>query len=501
MKTILHSVFVRLVSTILGVAAIACPSQAQAAASDAARIELESCIQNIGAAAGLRYGVQDNLGNSMDCAKIIANPYVSGQFLAVYHSYTRNNASNVANVNLATSTDLLTWTYVVALGGSSGANATQPCIAPAGAGMMVAWEQNDLNGSGNSHLRLAYYPTWSALQSGAASQIFDAQRSLSGSNEGTPNIYSATPTSADIGFHYFNQSLGFDRQARGQMSGWNSWTTAAQPDLDNAILYWGRRGAIGGRDNTSFNGCNFLMMEGGGAGGSAGFANWRVFLYDVQTKNADILAPQSGNGLFAFANPKLTVLTLNGRSVLVVTTFVPSENNIPGTARELIYYNYIGAEANRVWTFACNSEGWNPGTAGGPYDSATWSRSVGNSAPNTSPPAGSLQLDGSDLGAPNSAPNSWFYKTLQIPLTAATLSFDTRGADATHGGQMRVRLVDAGEVSHTLLNYERVTGEAWVARSANISAYAGATVSIYFEQNDSGTGSGESRYVDNIALN
>ena len=57
-------------------------------------------------------------------------------------------------------------------------------------------------------------------------------RSLSACNEGTPNIYSVSLTPdidhsiIDVGFHY-QRNCDLDRQARGRLTNFTSWTAAA----------------------------------------------------------------------------------------------------------------------------------------------------------------------------------------------------------------------------------------------------------------------------------
>src|SRR5689334_6807645 len=75
------------------------------AASDAARAELKSYIENVAQATARRYDARDSAGNTMDTVKIVADP--AGGYLAVYHTYSGAGPA----VKLATSTDLLNWTY------------------------------------------------------------------------------------------------------------------------------------------------------------------------------------------------------------------------------------------------------------------------------------------------------------------------------------------------------------------------------------------------------
>ncbi|REE80967.1 hypothetical protein A8990_12013 [Paenibacillus taihuensis] len=303
-------------------------TQAFAAPSDTARAALKTKLNNVTGAVAKKFNAKDNLGNTMDTAKIIANPAVSGQFLAVYHTYT----SGVAKVNLATSTDLMNWTFVKSLAGSLGNNATQPTIKVASdGGYVVAWEQEP-----NNHIKVAYYTTWANLQTGTTSKSYNVPRTLSNYAEGTPNLYSASSTSVDIGFHYFKNG-DVDRQARGTLANFNSWTASAQTNVDNSLLYWGVAGNIGDRDGKlTYSGYDFGLIEGQFTKNN--FGTFRSFIYDYSTGNAEQLNPVTPNGSTAFANPTFTTVTLNGVTRIVVTLFIFSEGAGSGESGELIYY-------------------------------------------------------------------------------------------------------------------------------------------------------------------
>jgi hypothetical protein len=146
------------------------------------------------------------------------------------------------------------------------------------------------------------------------------------------------------------------------------------------------------------------------------------------------------------------------------------------------------------YTFDNDLEGWLTGTGAQALDSARWHGDIGN-------PPGSVELDGSDFGNPDGEANAWLYKTLELPVGATLLRFETRAnAEAGTDGALRVRLVDGGGASHTLLDWEVLAGETWVPRSADIAAFAGQIVILYFEQGDNDIGIGEYRYIDNIAI-
>src|SRR6478609_4291446 len=96
----------------------------------ATNLSLAAIIGTVTAATGFRYGVRDSVGNRMDTLKVIDNP--AGGYLGVYHTGDQ--------VKLATSTDLLTWTFRQTLD----PQATQPTILalPTG-GFLTAVEYNN----------------------------------------------------------------------------------------------------------------------------------------------------------------------------------------------------------------------------------------------------------------------------------------------------------------------------------------------------------------------
>lgn len=141
--------------------------------------------------------------------------------------------------------------------------------------------------------------------------------------------------------------------------------------------------------------------------------------------------------------------------------------------------------------FTLSAEGWQGGTGGRTYDKAQWYATEGN-------PGGRLLLDGSDFGNPDPAPNSWFRRQIILPANAATLGFDTK---ANNDGRLRVRLQRADGSYVTLLDWETLPApDVWVARSADLTGFAGETVTLAFEQNDGGQGSGEHRHLDNVRV-
>ncbi|MDQ1659939.1 MAG: hypothetical protein QOD41_5022 [Cryptosporangiaceae bacterium] len=300
--------------------------------SDGPRAELRSLAEDVVTAAGRGYDSHDSAGRSMDTAKIIADP--AGGYLAVFHTTLPGGP----RVSVATSAALIHWTHAAELG----VRASQPSIAAAGGGFVVAWEQEPSN-----HLAFRYYRDRAALLSAAATRTADVPRTFSDCAEGTPNIYSVTlspdidHSTIDTGAHYF-ANCDVDRQQRGQLTNFRTWRATKQDLADNALLYWGVKGNIGDRDAVQFRGFPYALVEGQYVKGD--FGSWRPFVYDHQTGNADRLTIRTNGGSTAFANPSVTVLTgPDGRPAIVFSLFVPSQGAARGEAGQLIYYQHIPA--------------------------------------------------------------------------------------------------------------------------------------------------------------
>lgn len=294
---------------------------------DQVRAELRSYIEEVAAATGRRYKMRDNKFNSMGTLKIIQSA-AAGGFIAVYFTYVGGIRGHEFEGHLATSSDLLNWTWVRRLGG----DVNQPTIRAAGGGYLVAWEQGPEN-----YLRFEHYPDWTALRDSVPDHTFAAPRTLTPCSEGTPNIYAVTGSTIDVGFHY-HWNCDVDRQARGTITGWSEWSAAPQPALDKAILSYGIQGNVGDRDGVlTYKGRQFTILEGQYARGD--FDSWRVFLYDHLTGTADELRIRTDGGSSAFGNPTFELVEFNGRPTLVVTLFVFDKRF--GEGGPLVYYQVL----------------------------------------------------------------------------------------------------------------------------------------------------------------
>ena len=300
---------------------------------------IQSILGNVVGSTGHRYDAKDSTGRTMDTAKIIANP--SGGYLSVYHTGDM--------VNLATSTDLLTRAFLRTLD----PQATQPTIAalPTG-GFLTGVEFNDQAGSGG-RLRLRHYADFPALCAAEFDREQTIARTLSACNEGTPNIYSVTPTPdidnsvIDLGFHY-HRNCRVDRQARGRLTDFSAWTAVFATDLDRGLVAAaaarGRSvgGNIGDRDSMTLDAVRYNLHEVQYRRND--FGSWRIYLYDWGTGSVEYLPVVTHGGSTAFANPTATLVTgPSGTPAVVVTLFVPTEGAAPGEAGELIFYRELRA--------------------------------------------------------------------------------------------------------------------------------------------------------------
>jgi hypothetical protein len=292
---------------------------------------LRTVVEDVPGSTAYRYGVRDNHGNSMHTLKVVKSPF--GGYLGVYHTVVNSRYF----VKVATSVDLLNWTYAANLA----VDGSQPTIYALKRGAaLVAYETHAGCQAGNRCLALRHYGTESALLSGAASRTLILPRRLSNCAEGTPNIFSATTNLAtvDIGFHYF-QDCRVDRQAKGTLRDFDpaKWTPVATPSIDAGVLGAGASadGMIGDRDAALYDGYHHRLIEG--QVGAGGFSSWRNFLWAGGT--ATQLSIRTHGGSQAFANPTFTSLPLpNGEPGVVVTQFVPTSAAAPGETGELVYY-------------------------------------------------------------------------------------------------------------------------------------------------------------------
>jgi hypothetical protein len=299
---------------------------------------IRALLESVPAATGHRYGARDNLGNTLDTLKVIPDP--GGGYLGVYHTLV----GGVFVTKLATSTDLLAWRHRADLD----AHASQPTIAALADGSFVVAYEKDSGctgrGAGGNCLRFLHYPSRSALLAGEAERSFQAARTLSNCAEGTPNIYSArlepdiASSEIDVGFHYF-RGCDVDRQARGTLTDFSSFSARVEPQLNAAFEAFGPGGNIGDRDSLDWEGKTYNLHEVQFTKGD--FGSWRTLLYQWGA-GAQRLSIRTHKGSTAFANPTFTSLrSPSGREALLVTIFLPHQGAPVGEGGELVYYRVL----------------------------------------------------------------------------------------------------------------------------------------------------------------
>lgn len=295
--------------------------QCRNALIDSAANTLIALINKVSAGDSVSFQTKDDQGNTMDCAKIIA--YRNDTFIAVYHTYDGAKF----NAHLAISTDLLHWTHKYQMG----THASQPTIYQTeNKKFVAAWEQDP-----NNHIRILWFDNFDRLLSNQNSGVKDIAHTLSLCAEGTPNIYAADDTHMDIGFHYW-RNCDVDRQARGTLVNFSSWSKKTETQMDSALLKFDLHGNIGDRDDFVYRNFPFIIIEGQKTKND--FGTWDLFLYSSETAKAYPFRIQTPLAASSFGNPTVSILPFHNKEVLLVTAFIFSGG--PEGA-EMIYYKFI----------------------------------------------------------------------------------------------------------------------------------------------------------------
>jgi len=300
--------------------------------------ELASHLSSPTRADAVRYQALDDRGASLDCLQIVHDP-TTGLYLGVHHTLVNGRFV----VQVATSTDLLTWTHRAVLDATG---ASQPTIAasPSG-GWIVAGESDGDPGLG-IHLRFRHYADTTALLAARHDAQFDALRTLAPTAEGTPNIIRITggptlsSTVIDVGFHYY-RDRDVDRQALGTLTGFVGWSTRVDTQRNTLFEGLGVAGNLGDRDDLTFRGQPFTLHEAQLR--KDDFGSWREFLYDPAGPSIQQLAIRTAGGSTSFANGTAAVLPgpSGGAPVILASYFVFGTGAAPGEAGQLIFYRRI----------------------------------------------------------------------------------------------------------------------------------------------------------------
>lgn len=290
-----------------------------------------------------KFGLHDNLGCPMATLKVSAG---GGEYLGVYHCLIAGQY----DVRLATSTDLVHWAYQAELD----AHASQPTLQPLSDGsylLAVEADNGGNSGPGRRWLRFRHYPSLGALLGAHPDRTFNAPHTVTAAMrgaEGTPNIYAATirrgiaRSRVEVGFHYLNH--GLDRQARGTLTDFTSWSAQPDESLDEALSKAGLTGKHGDRDSVTLGNSTMTVLE---AQDKPGSSRWRiVVLLDGPSQPAHILDIQTPGRSRSFANPTVTLLRLpTGQPGMVTTMYLPRTGSAPKETGELIYFQPLPGRA------------------------------------------------------------------------------------------------------------------------------------------------------------
>jgi hypothetical protein len=322
----------RSLATLLGAAvllAAACAPEpvATTVSIEASRTELLGLITDVTQATAYRYKLTDDQGRHIGPLDIMWVPE-AGRFAGVYFAW--DDADQAFHTHVATSTDLLDWTWEVELA----RQASMPAIASmAGGGYLVAWEQEP----DPIHMVIASFDTWDDLRSGNIARRFDVPVTMPACGEGTPSIDAASRERVDLSFHYHGDCER-DRQASG-WTDWTAWQAVARPERDQALIDRGIDGHIGDRDTIAFRGHELMLLEGERVPGD--WSSWRTFLYDDETRVADEIAFKTHAGSQAFSNPSISEVRIDGHRAILVTLYLFTEGSRGGEDEELVFYRTL----------------------------------------------------------------------------------------------------------------------------------------------------------------
>lgn len=224
------------------------------------------------------------------------------------------------------------------------------------------------------------------------------------------------------------------------------------------------------------------------------------------TCNADFLEEHEGVQSFhAFVHVKLfgvplaIPLEINQDAGATVEVLLCEPASAAGIVRTSSDREQCPVPTELFWAFDENLEGWEPGATD---DDEGWGSAEWRSWCGSDRPRGCVKLDGT--GGPGQ-PNAWISRTIELPAGATTLralttAHNRAGADSLY----RVRLVDANGVDHVLIDWATSSGSEdqyrWFDIEASIAAFAGTTVTLFFEGADNGPGTHEQRYYDDIRI-
>lgn len=316
-------------------------------------------------AGNYRYGLRDSEGNQMDCPSVIDLGDGPGGYAAVYHSSYQAGGGRRYKIHLATSDDLINWTFRMTLVD----NADMPSLTRVKGGewlMMVheQWMNATPAGASRSPSRLGFklFHSVADLLEGKVRSSWIAPSFSRSGLDGTPNVYACELVEndgrreirAEVGFHFWDGKRDANASARidGLFSAGREpeWQAVALDAFNAKMISAGVTGNIGQREQVVVEGGRFSVVEGNLGEPAKSWDQWRIWLYQHGRREAGLaasgegaltmLAPRTHRGSRAFGNPSVSFVRGAGGKGrrIVISYFLFHEGAAPGEAGPLIYF-------------------------------------------------------------------------------------------------------------------------------------------------------------------
>jgi|EP00945_MAST-04E_sp_MAST-4E-sp1_P002858 hypothetical protein len=330
-------------------------------------------FSNVLSAKDYRYDLKDSAGLQMSCIHVDAIRgdtalWGGDKYLGLYHTMVGKQF----NVRLASSKDLMTWTFRRTIVENGDMPFLKRVDGEDKDGWLLLTHEQWMNPNSQLPSRLGFklFYNESELLMGNHFNSFVAPLSVGSYSrlEGTPSVYGAERANkqglyvvnADIGFH-FNDEKGKDTVAIGRLEQFGP--TTIRPKLtgqhradayDELFIAKGAIGNIGQRAPGTVHGVHINAQEANiGSMPPTIWADWRIWLYffapsegDVPTgapgSHVEMLNVTTHGGSTAIGNPSWHLLPCPGEGAedncIFVSYFVFGEGAAPGEAGVLAFW-------------------------------------------------------------------------------------------------------------------------------------------------------------------
>jgi hypothetical protein len=343
-----------------------------------------SALSDVTTSVGHSYDLKDNMGFQMACVHIEAITDASVQSAVqsdTYFAFSQSMVGSEFQVRLATSKDLLNWTFRRTLV----KNADMPYLSRVkGSDWLILAHEQWMNKKSTNPSRLGFklYYNESELLQGSYFNTYIAPLTVGKSStlEGTPNFYSANITTgahgllmvnADVGFH-FNDENGVDQVAQGQLLSFGP--TVVNPQFvntkrsdayDQLFISKGAIGNIGQRAPGMLYNTHISLQEANiGKMPPTIWADWRIWVYWFNENSEGLVPEGKGNvlqleikthaGSTAFGNPAWHIVpcpsnngqafaNMQSKECLFVSYFLFGEGAAPGEAGVAAFYKELSS--------------------------------------------------------------------------------------------------------------------------------------------------------------